>query len=132
MSSSPEPTAAADPTPGPPLTIAICTYNRAALLQKTVAALLPQLAGDTELLVVDNASIDGTAAVLAGQSRVRACREEKIGLSVARNTALAAARGEYVIFVDDDVVVNPGWLESYRRFCGSRRGRRGRRGGTGF
>jgi GT2 family glycosyltransferase len=106
------------PARDPLISVVICTYNRAAFLQKTVATLLPQLTGDTELLLVDNASTDSTPsflAGLAGQPR-KICREEKIGLSQARNTALAGARGEYVIFLDDDALVQPGWLAGYHRF----------------
>jgi GT2 family glycosyltransferase len=103
----------------PLITVAICTYNRAGFLQKTIAALLPQLAEGTELLVVDNASTDRTPellAELASRSPVKICREEKQGLSIARNTALRETRGEFVLFLDDDAVVKPGWLASYQRF----------------
>jgi glycosyltransferase involved in cell wall biosynthesis len=113
------PTADSVPAGDPLITISICTYNRAAFLQKTLAALLPQLAGDTELLLVDNASTDSTPAFLAGlagRPAVKICREEKLGLSLARNTALAAASGEFVIFLDDDALVQPGWLAGYQKF----------------
>jgi GT2 family glycosyltransferase len=112
-------TAVPAPAGNPLITICICTYNRAAHLQKALAALLPQLTGDTELLLVDNASTDSTPALLAGlagQPGVKICREEKLGLSLTRNTALAVARGEFVIFLDDDAFVQPGWLTGYRRF----------------
>jgi len=89
--------------------------------------LLPQLTGDTELLLVDNASTDTTPALLAelaGRSGVRTCREEQIGLSLARNTALAGARGDFVVFLDDDALVQPGWLAGYHRFFSNPPGRR--------
>jgi GT2 family glycosyltransferase len=114
-----KPTADSGPAGEPLITVAICTYNRAGFLQKTLAALLPQLTGSTELVVVDNASTDGTEkylAGLAGGPGVKICREGKLGLSIARNTALTAASGEYVVFLDDDAIVQPGWVGGYRRF----------------
>src|SRR5258708_10757639 len=104
----------------PLITVAICTHNRAALMAEAVRSVLPQLDSDTELVIVDNSSTDDTAKVAAGfataNPRVRAVLESKMGLSAARNTVLATARGEYVIFLDDDATAEDGWLEAYRRF----------------
>jgi GT2 family glycosyltransferase len=104
----------------PLLTVAICTRNRARLLEAAVASALGQRTDDTELLIVDNASTDGTAELsarlVAGSAGVRYCCEETLGLSAARNTALTRARGTFVIFLDDDAVAEPGWLAAYRRF----------------
>ena len=44
---------------------------------------------------------------------VRIVREEKLGLSNARNRALDEARGEYVVFMDDDETPDTGWLRAY-------------------
>src|SRR6266851_6426684 len=104
----------------PLITVAICTHNRAALLAEAVHSVLPQLDSDTELVIVDNSSTDDTAKLAAGfataNPRVSAFSESKMGLSAARNTVLATARGEYVIFLDDDATAEDGWLEAYRRF----------------
>jgi glucosyl-dolichyl phosphate glucuronosyltransferase len=104
----------------PLVTVAICTRNRAGSLERALRSLLPQVTDDTEILVVDNASTDGTPEVVArwagGQGSVAYRRADQVGLSAARNAALAAARGRYVIFLDDDVVVEPGWLEAYQGF----------------
>jgi len=102
------------------ITVVICTHNRAARLRDTLRSILPRLTADTELMVVDNASTDETGAVCAGllgheQRRVYLV-EPRLGLSAARNTALVRARGEFVLFVDDDVLVESGWLQSYRAF----------------
>jgi GT2 family glycosyltransferase len=102
------------------ITVVICTHNRAARLRDTLRSILPRLTADTELMVVDNASTDKTGAVCAellghDQRRVYLV-EPRLGLSAARNTALVRARGEFVLFVDDDVLVESGWLQSYRAF----------------
>jgi glycosyltransferase involved in cell wall biosynthesis len=69
---------------------------------------------------VDNGSTDGTPALCrrfaAEHGRVRALSESKSGLSVARNRALQEAGREWVIFLDDDVIVEPGWLSAYNKF----------------
>jgi glucosyl-dolichyl phosphate glucuronosyltransferase len=96
----------------------VCTYNRAASLQKT----LQSLAGaevpagcSWELIVVDNNSTDGTRTVIEsfleeGSLPLRCVLEETPGLSHARNRGIAAATGEIISFTDDDVLVDTGWL----------------------
>jgi glycosyltransferase involved in cell wall biosynthesis len=105
---------------GPLITVAICTHNRAAFLEKAVRSVLPQITDDTELLIIDNASIDDTPAVsaqlAAANSCVKVVREEELGLSAARNAALKNARGEFVLFLDDDATAETGWLAAYQRF----------------
>lgn len=104
----------------PLITVAICTRNRAALLEKALQSVLAQLDSDTEVLVVDNGSTDRTPQLLAecaaASPAVRAHTERAPGISAARNAALARARGEYVLFFDDDQEALPGWLAAYRRF----------------
>ena len=100
-------------------TVAICTANRCARLAETLAALLPGVDfGAAEVVVVDNGSIDGTprllAEVVAAHPRgVRAVREERAGLSAARNRAVREARGDLLLFLDDDALPAPGWIEAY-------------------
>ena len=105
---------------GPLITVAICTRNRAGFLEKAVGSVLPQMTNDTELLIVDNASTDGTQEVVAhlaaGNLRLVVCRENEIGISVARNTALKKARGQFVLFMDDDETAEPDWLAAYQQF----------------
>ena len=97
----------------PRATVAICTRNRAPLLARAVEAAVGEArAAAAEVLVVDNASTDDTPAVARGLARdgVRVVREPELGLSAARNRALAEARGEVVAFLDDDAVPRAGWL----------------------
>ena len=98
------------------VTVAICTWNRAALLDQTLERLagVRVPAGLTwEVVVVDNNSSDGTATILArhaGRLPLVPLTELKQGHSHARNCALAVARGRLVLWTDDDVLVEPEWL----------------------
>lgn len=103
----------------PVLTVAICTFERARSLARTLDSLVAQTVASTlawELLVVDNNSRDETASVIAayeGQLPLRREAELNQGLSHARNRALATFRSETILFTDDDVVLAPDWLERY-------------------
>jgi glycosyltransferase involved in cell wall biosynthesis len=103
------------------VTVAICTWNRAKLLDQTLTQ-LAQLetpgAISWELLVIENDCTDETSAVLSRHSAslpLRVAHEPKRGLSHARNRAAAEARGEIIAWTDDDVLVEPGWLSVYAR-----------------
>ena len=68
-----------------------------------------------EILVVDNGSRDGSAEYLADQPDVQLLRnEENLGAPRARNQALTRARGEWIVFMDNDAFVTPGWLGRLR------------------
>lgn len=102
-------------------TLIICTRNRAASLDRTLASLAemrlpPGLVW--ELVVVDNGSTDSTPAVVesyAPRLPIRRVSEPQPGLSNARNRGVAESRGEYVVWTDDDVLVQPDWLAAYLR-----------------
>jgi glycosyltransferase involved in cell wall biosynthesis len=102
--------------PQPKLSVILPTFNRAASLPLALGALLRQSADPAsyEIVVVDNNSTDGTAAVVAhhDRGRVRLVAESRQGLSYARNTGLEAARAPIVAFTDDDVEVAPDWVET--------------------
>jgi glycosyltransferase involved in cell wall biosynthesis len=88
----------------PRVSVIIPTYNRAALVQDAVAAVLAQTYRDFELLVVDDGSTDGTREVLAawgGEIRVLRLPARR-GVSGARNAGIVAARGEWLAFLDSD------------------------------
>lgn len=103
-------------------TVALCTHNHADRLVRTLDE-LPRIRrpkGEWEFLIVDNASHDATSSILAGRAwpadwRVRLVREEKLGLSNARNRAIREALGEYIIFVDDDETADSDWLCAFER-----------------
>lgn len=101
------------------ISVAICTRNRAQSLERALQSLVrlhvpPET--DWELLIVDNGSTDGTAALIesfADRLPVRRISEPKAGLSNARNRAVDEAQGSYIIWTDDDVVLERGWLAAY-------------------
>ncbi len=103
------------------ITVAVCTWNRAKLLDKTLAE-MQKLAiphgVEWELIVVNNNCTDDTDQVLARNREVLPLRrvlEERQGQCHARNAAIDHARGDYVIWTDDDVLVDAHWLEEYCR-----------------
>ncbi len=102
------------------ITVAICTRNRIGFLEKAARSVLAQRTSTAELLIIDNASTDSTlefASQLARENKnVRAIHEPELGLSAARNAALKNAWGKFVIFLDDDAVAVPGWLQFYENF----------------
>ncbi|MDP9227361.1 MAG: glycosyltransferase [Actinomycetota bacterium] len=98
------------------VSVAICTWNRASLLRRTlerfceVAGAMPV---SWELLVVDNNSTDDTQHVLAefaNRLPLRTTFERVPGLAVARNTAVRETTGQYILWTDDDVIVNERWM----------------------
>jgi len=107
----------------PFITVALCTHNHADRLVRTLADLahLKPTASPWEFLVIDNASTDTTPALLAASDwrpagmDVCIVREEKLGLSNARNRALQEAHGEYILFMDDDETPDPAWLTEYEQ-----------------
>ena len=99
----------------PPVSIIVPTRNRARLLQGCVERLLAQEnAPPYEVIVVDNGSTDATPELLerlsAASERLRVVREERPGISHARNAGVARAQGELVFFTDDDVLVPNRWV----------------------
>ncbi|MBC6982441.1 glycosyltransferase family 2 protein [Caulobacter sp. 17J80-11] len=102
--------------PAPSLTVAICTKDRAARLERLLGTLAPLLAASSgfaavEGLVIDNAPSDeSTREAVARAPGFRYVREPRAGLDFARNAALAAANGDLIAYLDDDVVVDRGWL----------------------
>jgi glycosyltransferase involved in cell wall biosynthesis len=102
----------------PLVTVALCTHNHLDRLERTLAALrvLHGPAEGWELLVVDNRCTDGTADYLArpgwqpASAPAHVVREDKLGLSNARNCAIEHARGEYILFIDDDETPHENWL----------------------
>jgi glycosyltransferase involved in cell wall biosynthesis len=106
---------AIDHDTGVQITVVLCTYNRAERLGGAVRAILDQSGCEFELVVVDDGSTDETPGVLASYDdpRLRVIRRANGGLSAARNSGLAAARGAWVVFIDDDDLALPGWLAAF-------------------
>src|SRR5918993_3753166 len=95
----------ADRSPMSSISVVVPTRNRSDLLAVTLRSVLRQRDVDLEVIVVDEASTDDTARMLAavGDPRVRSIRHQTPqGVSTARNHGAAEARGEWVAFTDDD------------------------------
>jgi len=97
----------------PDVSVVVATYNRAARLPRAIASALAQEGARFELIVVDDASTDGTQAYLASLAdpRIRVIAAPRnLGPAGARNLGLAAARAEVVAFLDSDDAYRPGRL----------------------
>ncbi|MFN7928736.1 MAG: glycosyltransferase family A protein [Blastocatellia bacterium] len=104
------------------ISVLICTRNRATSLRDTLEAVFNQTPSrhyDYELIVVDNGSTDNTRLMVAEfisalpaqhKGRLRYFYESHPGVSFARNAGLQAARGEVLVFTDDDILPEPTWL----------------------
>ena len=103
------------------VTVAICTWNRAKLLDATLAQMckLRIPSGITwELLVIDNNCTDETPAVVeryADRLPVRHILEKRQGISFARNCAQRNAAADLLLCTDDDVLVDEEWFTAYVR-----------------
>ncbi|HEX6678537.1 MAG TPA: glycosyltransferase [Actinomycetes bacterium] len=89
----------------PSVSVVVPTHNRRHLLPRTLSSVLGQVGVDLEVIVVDEASRDGTAAYLRelDDDRVRVVRHERPkGTARARNAGIDLAAGSYVAFCDDD------------------------------
>jgi glycosyltransferase involved in cell wall biosynthesis len=101
------------------VSICICTFNRARLLRQTLervaCAAVPNDVS-LEVVVVDNNSSDDTPRVIEEAARslpIRSVREVTPGIAAARNAAVRAAGGEIFLWLDDDVLIEPDWIERY-------------------
>lgn len=97
----------------PSTSLIIPTRNRAALLRDTVRSILEGEEVPEELVVVDQS--DERNEELASRGEVRGCAVRYVwepgeGVSRARNTGMRLARGEVLVFTDDDVLVEPAWF----------------------
>lgn len=101
------------------VSVVITAWNAAPTIGRTLAALAGQtLAEPYEVIVVDNGSDDGTAALVqAAPGPVRLVSRSHGLAGEARNTAAAEARGELLAFTDADCFPEPGWLEAGVRAC---------------
>lgn len=100
--------------------VVICTYNGSQHLPRAIRSVLEQDIGGRdgssfEIVVVDDGSTDDTAEVVAGidSPLVRYVWRTNGGLSAARNTGIDEARGDWIVFLDDDDWVEPDWLSSF-------------------
>ncbi len=98
------------------ISVVMSTYNRSSVLGQALDGLVAQEADSLsfEIIIVDNNSTDNTRQVIESYAqrdgRIRYVSEKKQGVAYGRNAGIAAAKGEYIAFCDDDVIVTPDWL----------------------
>ena len=99
----------------PPTSLIISTRNRPALVRDVVRSVLDSVVLPTELVIVDQsdtAHADLTQRPPETTAQLRYLWEPARGLSRGRNTGIATATGEILVFLDDDVLVPPTWFET--------------------
>ncbi len=94
------------------VSVIIPTYNYGRFLRDAIDSALAQTYRPIEVIVVDDGSTDDTPQVLATYGeRIRVIRQDNRGVGAARNSGAAAARGEYLAFLDSDDILKPQSLE---------------------
>jgi GT2 family glycosyltransferase/DNA-binding beta-propeller fold protein YncE len=104
------PFSAAEAARRPRVSVVVCAHDAAETIEECLTSLAALTYPNVEIIVVNDGSRDGTAAIARAQTGVRVIDVPKGGLSVARNVGLAAASGEIVAYTDADVRVDPDWL----------------------
>jgi glycosyltransferase involved in cell wall biosynthesis len=111
--------------PSPFFTVVVTTYNRERIVRRCVDSCLAQSFDDLEVVVVDDASTDGTVAALEAYEdpRVRVVvHERNRGINPARHTGAVAVQGEWVVVVDSDDELMPNALERLHEVITTRAG----------
>ena len=99
----------------PTISLIIPAYNEEKYITDCLIHVLKN-SGDKflEVLVIDNASTDMTSAIAARYDNVRIVREDKKGLTSARQRGYLEAKGDILAFVDADTLMPSGWAEKLR------------------
>jgi glycosyltransferase involved in cell wall biosynthesis len=104
------------------VSVVIPTWNRADLLALTLDKIQNQTVPRDfyEVIVIDNESSDHTQAVLEQKSRtfsnLKAFSQSKRGAAATRNIGIRAAKGEIVLFIDDDILAEPNLIEAHWKY----------------
>jgi glucosyl-dolichyl phosphate glucuronosyltransferase len=102
-------------------TVTIATHNRPDSLPRLIASLAPELAtGSREIVIAENGTPAPMQLSLEG-APLRHLHEPRAGKCRIQNRAIAAATGEILIFLDDDLVVAPGYLQAVEDFFDTHR-----------
>ena len=92
----------------PLVSVVIPTYNRSDIVRRSIDSVLEQSYGSVEIIVVDDGSTDATRDVLQQYGdRILSIHQENCGPSVARNTGVGLASGEFIAFLDSDDTWKP-------------------------
>src|SRR5258708_2765127 len=105
----------------PDCSIIIPVYNKASLTRACIDTIFSHTPAeaDFEIIVADDASSDQTDEILKTYSdRIRVLRHDvNRGFATSCNDAASIARGEYLVFLNNDTIPQPGWLESLVRYA---------------
>jgi len=94
------------------LSIVIASNNRPELLKKCLDSIIPQRNKNIEIIVVDNHYKQAAKKVINKFKNVKYLFEKEISPAAARNNGIKKAKGKYIVFVDDDSIVNKQFIES--------------------
>lgn len=107
--------------PHPDLSVIVPVYNTGAFLETCLNSILSQKVVNMEIIIVNDGSTDNSADIIKRyqhkDKRIRSVYQTNQGLSVARNTGLKLANGDYVLFVDSDDWILPDSLDYYLRLA---------------
>lgn len=95
------------------LTLIICTKDREAVLRQTLATVFQQSTLPAEILIVDDGALDRDAIVKVVEQQGIPChylRKATPGLAASRNLGVQHAKGDIILFLDDDVLLDPGYI----------------------
>ncbi len=98
--------------PGPVVSVIVPNYNGASFLRDCLESIRRQSYLELETIVVDDASIDGSAEIVPGEfPEVRLVRlPRNVGFARAVNTGIRAARGEIIALLNNDAIAEPSWI----------------------
>lgn len=101
----------------PKVSVIVPAYNTEKYISQTFDSILNQTLQDTEIIVVNDGSTDGTQAIIddycSRHEKIKKIYQENSGVSAARNVGLSIAKGDYVLFLDSDDVITEITLEAY-------------------
>ena len=100
----------------PTVSVVIPTHNRAGFLREAIDSVLAQQFRDFELIVVDDGSTDETPQLLESYPNINVVRQDRRGVSAARNSGIGAASGPFVAFLDSDDLWLPQKLSAQMAF----------------
>lgn len=97
------------------ISVIIPVYNAAPYLERSVNSVISQTFPQWELILVNDGSTDGSGQICDGfaqrNSRVRVIHQKNAGAGAARNAGIAQAKGDYVVYVDADDIIERNYLE---------------------